>query len=82
MVCLIWEEFGNPESALSMLREVPFRAEQLGAGTCAKRTAFGGELGLVIKGVHMTRPAPHAEKDDALCPCRKVRMLRCKWPFA
>ena len=77
MVRDIGKQFGNPQSALSMLHEVPFRTEQLGAWTSARCSAFGGELGLVIKSVHMARTAPHAEEDNALCPCRKVRLLRC-----
>ena len=30
------EELGDPEPALSVLRELPLRAEQLGAGTCRR----------------------------------------------
>ena len=80
MVRDIREELGNPEPALSVLRKLPFRAEQLGAGTYRRRARFGSELGLVIEGIDVRRPAAHAEKDDALRPRREVRRLGREWP--
>src|SRR5436189_186078 len=82
MVRDVREELGNPESALSVLRELPFRAEQLGAGTYRRRASVGGEPGFVIEGIDVRRPAAHAEEDDALRPRRKVRLFRREWSFA
>src|SRR5207245_906778 len=75
------EELGNPESALSVLRKLPFRAEQLGAGTYRGRARVSREPGLVIEGIDVRRPAAHAEKDDALRPRREMRRLGRQRPL-
>src|SRR3954468_8734811 len=75
MVRDVRKELRNPESALSVLGKLPFRAEQLGAGTCRGRASVGRELGFVIEGVDVRRPAAHAKKDNTLRPRREVRRL-------
>ena len=76
------EQLNNLRPALSALLEPPPRTEQLALPLPSLLSVSGGECGLRVKCLHVRWPATHAQKNDALCPRRKMRALNGELPCA
>ena len=79
------EEIGDVFTALSVLLELPLRADDTATGfltATPKGLHLNGlaieriHLGFVVKGVHLARPAVHEQKDHVLGLARQRRIFR------
>ena len=70
------EGFRNPQAALAALLELRDGRHELALVT--RLASVGNQLGLVVEGVEVRRPALHGEEDDALGARREMRLLGCE----